>query len=485
MHQGGVRVAGGVFPLGGRHTMARARLRFGRFDYATFGAMFCYAACSLAVPMALVAMGRALGFPMDAASDASADGAGSSGGGGHMAAGGFLQMGRSVMMVTSMLFCGVFAARWGKTRTLAASLTLMSTGILCCAMAPAGSAAVAYGVVLCAMAVAGLGEGVLEGLLTPYVQELHPEESGRYLNFTHSFWSVGTLGTVLAMGAVMNQFPMATHPDTWRWLLGGVALLSTIPLLLYIGPGARRHRPLAVPSPASEDGEASPVALSVRGAPMSRLTAKDVGRQTWAILSCRRFWVFFGAMFFAGGGEFGITFWMPTYIHNVRGGSEWQAGLGTACFAAGMVVGRMGWGVLVHQDKLRRLVLGSGGAGMVVALAFTPLVPEGTLSTTALYVLLGLAGLASAPFWPSIQSYCGDRLPQLDKTMLFVLLSCAGIPGCGFFSWAMGFVGGVFGDDLRYGFILPPLAYAAMCALMMWERRHFHAERRRALTPAS
>ena len=41
--------------------------------------------------------------------------------------------------------------------------------------------------------------------------------------------------------------------------------------------------------------------------------------------------------------------------------------------------------------------------------------------------LLFLAGLATAPFWPSVQSYATDRLPAADTTMLLILLSCAGI----------------------------------------------------------
>ena len=46
-----------------------------------------------------------------------------------------------------------------------------------------------------------------------------------------------------------------------------------------------------------------------------------------------------------------------------------------------------------------------------------------------LFLLLFLCGVGSAPFWPSIQSLCVDRLPRLDSTLAFIVLSCAGVPG--------------------------------------------------------
>ncbi len=88
---------------------------------------------------------------------------------------------------------------------------------------------------------------------------------------------------------------------------------------------------------------------------------------------------------------------------------------------------------LIDQYHLRRLLIYSALAGASISLAFPVL--------TNLWVFFGLlflVGIATAPFWPSIMSYCGDQLPGTDTTMLFVLLSCAGVPGCGVFAWLMG-----------------------------------------------
>ena len=49
--------------------------------------------------------------------------------------------------------------------------------------------------------------------------------------------------------------------------------------------------------------------------------------------------------------------------------------------------------------------------------------------------------------------------------MLFILLSCAGVPGCGVFTWLMGYVGDQTGG-LRAAFYLIPACYLALAGLI-------------------
>jgi fucose permease len=100
--------------------------------------------------------------------------------------------------------------------------------------------------------------------------------------------------------------------------------------------------------------------------------------------------------------------------------------------------------------------------------------------------LLFLAGIATAPFWPSVQSYCADRLPKTDTTMLFILLSCAGVPGCGFFAWLMGYIGDRTGS-LSSAFYLVPFCYLALALLIgcdwLWLSRRKSANSREGGPP--
>ncbi|MBX7256165.1 MAG: MFS transporter [Candidatus Hydrogenedentes bacterium] len=389
-------------------------MNFGRYDYAAFLTFFTYAAGSVVIPVVLVQLARDLGFSLET---------------GGMSAGGALHLGRTIPMVASMLVCGFAAGRWGVKRSLGWSVLLMACGMGLCALSPM------YGMLFAALMVAGIGEGVIEGLATPLVQEQHPEEPGRYINFSHGFWSVGVLTTVLVSGVLLSL------GVSWRVHTGCVALLGLFPALLLLLPESR----------AAENKES-----------IEPLHWRTTWNHAYAICRTPRFWLFFAAMFVAGGGEFCLTFWCASYIQLNFTTAAWAGGVGTAFFAGGMVIGRTGWGYLIQQRHLKQLVLYSAIAGAGITL-FMPAV-------TNLWLFFGmvfLAGLASAPFWPSLQSHCADRLHESDTTMLFILLSCAGVPGCGFFTWLMGVVGNHSG--LGTAFYLVPACYVVLALLTAFD----------------
>ncbi len=387
-------------------------MRFGRYDYASFLVYFAYAAASIAVPVALVELARDLGFSLES---------------GGMAAGGMLHLGRTAAMVVSMALCGFAAGRWGMRRSLGWSTALMALGIGLCAVAPF------YGALFMALMVAGLGEGVIEGLGTPFVQHLHKEEPGRYTNVSHAFWSVGVFVTVLLAGAALSL------GVSWRLVLLAVALAALTPALLLLLPARKGHGYAERPEP---------------------LRWKDVCAHALEICRKPRFWLFFSAMFVAGGGEFCLTFWCASYIQLNFTAAPWAGGVGTAAFAAGMTLGRMACGYFVGQRKLRALIVHSAIGGGVVTL-FLPFVGGLWL----FFALLFLSGVATAPYWPSIQSYSADRLKGADMTMLMVLLSCSGVPGCGFFAWLTGVIGNQAGG-LGMAFLLVPACYLTLAVLI-------------------
>ena len=398
----------------------RARLRFGRYDYAAFLFFAAYAASSLAIPVVLVDMAEDLRFPLQE---------------GGMAAGGAFQVVRSLAMCASMVFAGFAAARWGNRRTLGAAIGTMGLGILLCALAPS------YLLVLPVLLVAGLGEGIVEGLGTPFVQDMHRDDPGRYVNFTHGFWSLGTFAFALLAGAAL------VWNVGWRTILAAVGIVALLPVVLLLLPSR---------TPYPERAQADPPSRTWR-----RLVE---------LLRTRRFWLFFAAMFFAGGGEYCLTFWSTSFVRLHFRASAFAGALGTAAFSAGMFLGRTGFGNYVAQRHLKRLIVSVGLFGAAVGTLVIPFslqcdaLPPGAVKPL-LFLLLFLCGVGSAPFWPSIQSLCVDRLPRLDSTLAFIVLSCAGVPGCGFFTWLMGLAGDRFG--LARSFTLVPVSYLIMVALVL------------------
>ncbi|VGO14942.1 hypothetical protein PDESU_03522 [Pontiella desulfatans] len=391
------------------------RMVLGRYDYAAFQSFFSYASGTVVLPVALVALARDLGFDLEE---------------GGMTEGGLLHFTRTFFVMASMLFCGIAAGRWGKRRSMGVAVLLMGTGVLLCAWAPS------YAVLLLALMVAGLGEGVLEGLATPFVQDLHPDEPARYINLTHAFWPVGVLATVLVSGGLLAL------GVSWRLLVAGIALVAFVAAALLLLPESKLRKYPEHPAP---------------------IHWKTIWGQARQILGIPRFWLFFCAMFLAGGGEFCLTFWSASHIQLNFGASAWAGGIGTACFAGGMMSGRIGWGIMLKQHHLRQVVFWSALAGTLIALPIPQL-----SNLWVLFGLLFMVGVATAPFWPTVQSYCADRLPQADTTMLFVLLSCAGIPGCGFFTWLMGFIGNRTGD-LATAFYLVPACFLALAIIIAFD----------------
>jgi fucose permease len=373
-------------------------------DWASAAGLLVYSSSATVTPICLVILARELAFSLTAA--------------------GALEVARSLLIVGTLLLSGFLAGRFGKARSLGYSALVLGLGMLVYTVAPA------YGVVMIAMALFGVGGGVLEGLINPLVQDLHPRDSGKYLNFVNGFWSVGVLGTVLIAGDLL------TRGVSWRYVVAVLGVLSVFSGLLFLILERRLHR--------------SP-----------RLSLREVLANKKTILGTPGFWRFFLMMFLAGGVEGAYTFWSASLIQLEHGGLPRAGGIATAFFAGGMIVGRFASAWWVTQHQLRRLIVISALAGLPVGI-WIPLIQDLHLACGALFA----AGLTVACFWPSIQSHAVDRL-KLEVTSLFILLSCGGIPGFAFASLLMGWIGDHAG--LRTSFFLIPVMLTGLILLLIRE----------------
>ncbi|TVR61001.1 MAG: MFS transporter [Spirochaetaceae bacterium] len=385
---------------------SRDRLAFLPLDYASGAAFLVYASSAVVTPICLLILAHELSFSL-------------SGGGG-------VEGMRSALILVSLLGSGIVAARWGKAMSLGAGSIALGLGLFAYAIAPA------YGVVLLAVAFVGVGGGVIEGLLNPLVQDLHPDDSGRYLNILNAFFSIGVLATVLLSGELLTQ------GVSWRIIMATVASFS-----IAVGLGF--------------------VVMDRRSPFVRSVGAADVLGHKISVLRHPRFWIFLPMMFLGGGAEGALTFWSASYIQLNFGALPRMGGIGTAFFAGGMIVGRLGSGWLVPQKHLWHLILFSAISGFFFSLAL-PLIG----GLWMFFAVLFLAGLSIACFWPSIQSYSVDRMP-LDSTVVFILLSCGGIPGFGAVSWIMGIIGDRAG--LNASLYVIPVLLALLAILAVIERR--------------
>ena len=376
------------------------KLQFGRYDYASFSAFAMYAMCSLVIPLMIVAIGKSLGFPLDD---------------GGKSAGGTLHAVRSIFMTFSLLFCGIISARFGKRLTLGASVMLFGTGIMCCAFSTQ------YWMLTLCLIIAGTGEGICEGIATPFIQDLHPVEPERYVGFSHSFWSVGIVCAVFIVGGAMAL------GANWRIVIAIIGILSIFSSLLLLWKE----------NPQKKYPEAT-----------QKADIPDLLQKTSVIIKQPRFWRCCAAMFFGAGAEFGLTFWSAAYLELNFKTSVFVAGCGTGTIAAGMFFSRTLSGYISKPANLRYILVTAALATLPVTLILALLKPGMMPSWalfTILFILLFLSGMGIGPYWPVMQVYGVLNMPHCDSTLLYIYFSAMGIPGAGFFSWLMGFCGDKFG----------------------------------------
>lgn len=380
-------------------------------DTANAVAFVSYSSTTTVTPICLVLLARELQFSLTQA--------------------GLLEVMRSLFLVLLLLASAFLAGRWGKVRCLGTGAILIGTGMALYAVAPS------YGFIALALTLVGIGGGLKEALINPLIQELHPGNSGKYLNTLNGFWSIGVLLTMLMGGDLL------TRGVSWRFLVGFLGLLSMASGALYLLNRRERNT------------------HTVR-------LAGTVFRDKVAILRSGRFWIFWSMMFLAGGIEGAYTFWSASYFQLELGTLPRAGGIGTACFAGGMIAGRFASGYWIRQHHLFHLLLGSAVLGLFTSFLIPLLDSVGWLFAT-----MFLMGLAVACFWPSIQSYSVDRLP-FDPTALFILLSCGGIPGFALLSWLIGWIGDNHG--LRTAlFVLPAAFLVLICAFLAERRLRPHA----------
>jgi len=407
------------------------KLSFHRYDLAAFASFTAYALCSLSIPLAIVKMGLDLDFPL-------ADGG--------MGQGGALHLVRSIAIVVALLLCGSLAARIGKRISMGASMLLMGIGITLCAFAPA------YWVLWPLLLLAGFGEGICEGMATPFVQDLHPDEPERYVNIAHSFWSVGILLCVFLTGGLL------TLGVSWRIVLGGCGILALGTAFPFLWREAKGHE---YPETAGKQDMA------------------EILRKTAAICKTPRFWAYCLGMFMGAGSEFCLTFWAAAFLELNFQATAFVASLGTGAIAAGMFLGRTGFGYIAKRGNLPKILvcasLGMIPVSLMLSFLRADMFPERWMLFAVLFSLLFLGGIGIAPYWPTLQVHGVNNLPELDSTLLYIYFSAMGIPGCGFFTWFIGVLGDRFG--LSGAFLLIPSSVLVYGLIIILEHRVFPNKR--------
>ncbi len=385
-------------------------LKFGVLDYAVMLCFLCYAASAVLLAISLVEMSRPAELDFS------------------LTGGGAIHATRMMTVFLVLFGSGFLAARFGRCRSVGISTALLTVGLSTIAFAPS------YALLIPAVILTGFGQGVIEGLLNPVIQGCHPDDSARYLNILNAFWSIGVVGTMVVGGELLSL------GVPWRMLFFAAAAAALIPAWLFLRYGHRL--------------------------PEGRVSRpKKTLRQMKAAFRLRRFWSFYAMMLLAGGAEAAFTYWSASYLQRDFGSSARFAGFAAAVFSVGMILTRVLAGALLRQSGLRRMMMAMAVAAIVVSGIFPLAGGRGTV-----IFLLFFAGVTTSCFWPTLQSYACDCL-KADSTMIFILLSCAGIPGAGIMVFLMGMLGDLVG--LRWSFLIAPITFFDLLLLLRKDARDY------------
>lgn len=369
-----------------------------QIDLAAMVTMFLFASSATVLPITLVKISQELSFTLTQ--------------------GGALGFIASMTQFIILILSSFLASRFGKIRLIRSALIVLSLGLFLF------TKSTTYLLSSFFILFIGVGQGVLEGLLTPLVEDLNPGDNGKKMNQLHAFWPIGVFFSVMVFGDLLSR------GVSWRIIF--IILGILIFLVNFVYPS---HKSLTLPK--------------------SRSDFSHMGE----ILSKSKFWLFGFSLFFAGGAESAFAFWSASYIQLHYKLNPRYGAVGAALFALGMAIGRLTTSRLSHKIKLISILLFSALFAFVLSIFFFRI--EGIV---ALYILMFFMGIFVACLWPSIQSFAATVM-KVDATILMIFLSCFGTPGYSSATIMMGIIGDKYG--LKTSFIIAPI-YLLFLVLLLF-----------------
>ncbi len=336
---------------------------------------------------------------------------------------GALEAGRTILLLFTLIISSKAASLIGKSRTIALGLIITSASLIL-----AGFSNTYWGI-MSLMFVIGFGTGFAEALINPLIHDNHPNDSSKYLNIVNAFFSLGIVVAVLISGFLL------TIGISWRILFIGLGIITLFPAFVLI----------TAKKGSGESGQATSLSHWIQ------------------CLKQPAFWILAAAIYLGAGCEAAFTFWSASYIQIHFNALPSAAGIGTALFAGAMFTGRLLTGKFTRGHSYdRKLLLIVSLCGIAVSL-----LAYSAESIYLFYILLFASGLTIAPYWATIQAL-SIKLVDGDPTLLFILLSCAGISGFGSASWIMGLIGDSYG--LQNSLLLIP-AFFLLLSIVLFSLR--------------
>ncbi len=281
--------------------------------------------------------------------------------------------------------------------------------------------------------IASAGGGLTEVVISPIVEACPTKKKSASMALLHSFYSWGLVGVVLLSTAFFEVFGL----ENWRIL---AILWAIVPFIGAIGFCLVPVYDLQKNND-SEGGNTSMYKI-------------------WL------FWLFVAIMMCTGAAEQAMSQWASVFAEKGLGISKTLGDLlGSMGFAILMGSARVFYGLFSRKIRLRTFMTLSCILCIVSYLVVI-------LSPFPFLSLVGcsLCGLSVGILWPGTLSLAARNLPNRN-VKLFALLAFAGDIGCLIGPACAGWIAGLFGDNLKVGFIFTLLFPIVMLILMKFIRK--------------
>lgn len=291
----------------------------------------------------------------------------------------------------------------------AAALGLVSLAFLPELLAPNYYAGILISTVLYAT-----GGGLIEVVISPIVEACPTDGKSAAMSLLHSFYSWGMAIVVL----ISVAFFAVAGIENWKIIACIWALVPFLNGILY--------------------------AL----VPLYKLNPEGGQRGVAGLFRMKFFWLMLILMFGAGAAEQAISQWASAYSEVELGISKTIGDLAGPC-AFGILMGssRVFYAKFSKKLKLSKFMLVSAFLCLASYLlaAFSPVPVLGILGCA-------VCGLAVGIIWPGTYSLAAGVIRN-GGTAMFAILALAGDAGCTFGPTLVGFVSGIFGENIRIGFL--------------------------------
>ena len=267
------------------------------------------------------------------------------------------------------------------------------------------------------------GGGLIEVVISPIIEACPTENKASSMSLLHSFYCWGTVAVIILSTLFFSVFGM----ENWRIL---ACLWALVPLAN---------------------------AVYFMFVPIFTLTEKGEGMTVRDLCKTGVFWLFVAMMLASGASELAMSQWASALTETSLGVSKTVGDLLGACmFSVLMGCSRVFYAKMSEKIKLTSFILFSG-----VLCAVSYIATAFSLSPVVSLIGCALCGLSVGIMWPGVYSVASAGFKRGGTTM-FALLALAGDLGCSSGPTVVGFVSGLFGDDLKRG-----LAFGVVFPLLL------------------